>query len=119
MKEARRTAQQATRIAQEGGARLWELMARIALARVLLAAEGAEAKAAIEAELERARELVDETGARALEPQVLEQRAELTRLLGDETGYRRALREAHRLFAEIGATGHVQRVAAQLKSLPG
>ncbi len=65
-------------------------------------------------QLARALELVDKTGARGVEPQILEQRAELARLLGDESGYQSDLREAHRLFVEMGATGHARRVAAQL-----
>ncbi len=53
-------------------------------------------------------------GARGAEPQILEHRAELARLLGDEAGYQRELRQAQRLFVEMGATGHARRVAAQL-----
>ena len=40
-------------------------------------------------------------------------------MLGDSAGRERELREAHRLFTEMGATGHARRVAAQLESLPG
>jgi hypothetical protein len=36
------------------------------------------------------------------------------RLLGDETGRKRELGEAHRLFAEMGATVRVERVAREL-----
>ncbi len=70
--------------------------------------------AAIEAEVDSALELVGKTGARGVEPQILEQRAELARQLGDEAGYERELRRAQRLFVEMGATGHARRVAAQL-----
>ncbi len=47
-------------------------------------------------------------------PQVCEQRAELARLRGDEAAGTRELREAHRLFTEIGATGHAERIAKEL-----
>ncbi len=112
--DARRTAEEAIGIGQRGGSRLWELLAHLARAQVLLALDGADAKAAIEAEIDCALELVDKTGARGVEPQILEQRAELARLLGDEAGYVRELRKARQLFVEMGAAGHAQRVAAQL-----
>ncbi len=112
--EARRMAEEAVKIGRQGGSCLWELQAHLARAHVLLALDGADGKAAIEAEIDCALELVDKTGARGVEPQILEQRAELARLLGDETGYVRELRKAHRLFVEMGATGHARRVAAQL-----
>jgi hypothetical protein len=40
--------------------------------------------------------------------------AELARQSGDADGHDRELREAHRLFTEIGATGHADRLAAEL-----
>ena len=33
---------------------------------------------------------------------------------GDETGRARYLRDAHRLFTEMGATGHADRIAKEL-----
>jgi class 3 adenylate cyclase len=53
--------------------------------------------------------------ARAIAPLVLEERAHLARLLGDDPGCERGLREAHRLFAEIGATGHAERLEQELE----
>jgi hypothetical protein len=38
---------------------------------------------------------------------------ELARLLGDEVTWERELREAHRLFTEMGATGHAERISCQ------
>jgi hypothetical protein len=90
------------------------MQAQLSLARVLLADDGANARHAIEEALARALELVEKTGAKAYEPQILEERAELARFLGDEATRERELREAHRLFAEIGATGHAQRLAKEL-----
>ena len=40
--------------------------------------------------------------------------AELARQSGDEEGHERELREAHRLFTEIGASGHAERLAGEL-----
>jgi hypothetical protein len=41
--------------------------------------------------------------------------AELARKTGDEDRGQRELREAHRLYTEIGATGHLERLAAALE----
>ncbi len=62
----------------------------------------------------RAAKLVEETGATVFEPHVHLARSELAKLLGDDA--RRHLREAHRLFTEMGATGHAERVARELDS---
>jgi len=40
--------------------------------------------------------------------------AELAHLRGDEATRERELREAHRLFVEMGATGHAERIAPLL-----
>ena len=63
----------------------------------------------IEADLQTAEALVAETGARALTPLILEQRADLA--TGEERHNR--LREALRLYEEMGATGHAQRLAKE------
>jgi adenylate cyclase len=63
-----------------------------------------------------ARELIEETGARVCEPLLHERRAELARLDGDEAARADELREAARLYTEMGATGRAQRVAAELSS---
>ena len=47
-------------------------------------------------------------------PQVHEERAELARLRGDDATRERELREAHRLYTEMGATGHAERLAQKL-----
>jgi hypothetical protein len=48
------------------------------------------------------------------EPFLHVERAELARLTGDETTRQRELREAHRLFIEIGAPIRVEQVAREL-----
>ena len=55
----------------------------------------------------------------ALEPHVYEVRAGFADLLGDEATREHERREAHRLFAEMGATGHAQRVARELGLVSG
>jgi adenylate cyclase len=110
---ARRAAGEAIRVGSRGGALHHEAEAQLSLARVLLATEGLEARPAIEGSLARALELVERTRAVGLEPQVLVERAHLARLVGDGAAGDRHLREAHRLYTEMGATGHAERVARE------
>jgi class 3 adenylate cyclase/tetratricopeptide (TPR) repeat protein len=91
---------------------LWtETHASLALARVMLRSAGTAARDQIAAALNRALELVHTTSAKAFEPMVHVELAELARQTGDEAARRRELREAHRLFNDIGATGHAERLA--------
>jgi class 3 adenylate cyclase/tetratricopeptide (TPR) repeat protein len=96
-----------------------EVVTSLALAQVLLDAEGADAGAEIEATLAHALELIRRAGAKANEPQVHVALAELDRRRGDEEGRMRELREAHRLFSEMGAAGHAERIAAELSVSAG
>ena len=57
--------------------------------------------------------LIRQKGARAWAPFVCEERARLAQCLGDAAAERH-LREAHRLFTEMGATGHAERLAREL-----
>ena len=77
--------------------------------------EGAAASGEIQAALKEAQALVEETGSRSQEPFIHEELAKLARLTGDDATYQRDLREAHRLFTEMGATGHAERLAKELK----
>ena len=54
------------------------------------------------------------TGAKSYEPFLHVERAELARLTGDERARERELREAHRLFLEIGAPIRAEQVAREL-----
>ena len=91
----------------------------VVLARVLLAAQGLGARDEIDAALTRAQELVDATGAHGHEPTIHVELAELAHQNGDEAERERELREAHRLFTQIGATGHAERLAGQLPTPAG
>jgi len=55
-----------------------------------------------------------ESGARVFEPAIAEARAELARVTGDEGARDRLRREALRLYQELGASGHAERLAAEL-----
>jgi len=89
--------------------------ARCVLAQILLRTEGPIAREAIEAELARADAIIEQTGARAYAPFVLVTRAALYRALGDKAGREHLLREAQRLWVEMGATGWAERVAHELE----
>jgi len=115
---ARARAEEALALAQQRGMRTFEVEAQLALARVRRGAEGLSARPAIEAALERALALIRETGARGFEPHVYLERAALARLIGDEVAHQRELREAHRLFTEMGAPIRAAEVAKELASTP-
>jgi hypothetical protein len=90
-----------------------EIQAQIALARALRLADGLESGGPISAALGRAEELIEEFGARVYRPRVCEERAELASLRGDAAARARELREAQRLYTEMGATGHAERMARE------
>jgi tetratricopeptide (TPR) repeat protein len=111
---ARALAGEGLEIARARGNAWNERHASLALARALLRAPGPAARAEIEAALARALELARETGAKAFEPLVHVELAELAHQSGDREGREREFSEAHRLFTEIGATGHAERLSAEL-----
>jgi hypothetical protein len=116
---ARETAERGLTVARERGMRMAECAAQLALGRVLVHSEGAHARGAIEAALAQASGLVCETGAERYAPFIHLERAELIRLLGDETARKRELGEAHRLFAEMGARARADWVAKELAATAG
>ena len=116
VEQAQRLAEDAIEIGKRRKTPVWEAQAHLALARVLLARSGADAKDAIESALATCLSLVQQTQAYAYEPYVHELRAEVARRGGDAAAGERELREAHRLFTAIGATGHAQRVAREMRS---
>src|SRR5262245_26764537 len=107
-------AEEAVARARAGGARLFEIRALLARAHVLIATEGAPARSRIEADLRAAAAVIEATEARVFTPQVHVERAALARVLGDEATRQRELREAHRLFTEMGATVRAEQVAREL-----
>jgi hypothetical protein len=93
--------------------------ARLALARVRLALDGAEARAAVEALLARqdGRVARDESPVGAA--YVALERAALARALGDEAGRRRQLEFARGTFAAAPAPRMVAEVERELASAAG
>ena len=83
-------------------------------ARAILRVKGVAAAEEVEAALARAEELIEAIEFRMLTPHVHLVRADLARARGDETGREREVREARRLFTEMGAHGHAERLAQEL-----
>jgi class 3 adenylate cyclase/tetratricopeptide (TPR) repeat protein len=109
--KAVRLAEEAVEIARSRGARLGEVIAVRILGSVLA---GAGRRRAARRSLERALALAQEIGARSVEPFAHLERAELARLADDEAARARELREAHRLFTEIGAPIRAAEAAKEL-----
>jgi class 3 adenylate cyclase/tetratricopeptide (TPR) repeat protein len=97
-----------------GGNPLAEGFARLALARVLLAAGNPGFHDEVEGVVERAEALCEKTGMRVHLPALLEVRAASAERRDNPQEARRQLREAHHLYIEMGATGHAERLAREL-----
>jgi Double zinc ribbon len=80
----------------------------------LLAEKIRQAKATVEGERKQVTGLFVVSGAKSYEPVLHVERAELARLTGDEVAWGRELREAHRLFTEIGAPIRAAAVAREI-----
>lgn len=111
---ARALAEQAVAGHRERGTVFFELIALRTLARVLRTIDAAGEAPRIEASLARGEDLVRQTGALLYRPFLCEERGRLEQQLGGAAEADRRLREAHRLFGEIGATGQAERLAAEL-----
>jgi adenylate cyclase len=104
-------ADEALAMARARGTRRGEISALEVRARVLLAGGDAAAAAEIETLVAEMAALAEETGMRIYLPQAVELRGRLADLRGDTAARGRHLREAHRLYTAIGATGHAARLA--------
>jgi predicted ATPase/class 3 adenylate cyclase len=107
-------AEEGIALIRELGYRGYEAPVYLAKARVLLGSEDATARSHIESALDEASRAIERTRAKLYAPRVCFLRAELFRLLDDRTSRLRELREAHRLFGEIGAVPHAERLAQEL-----
>jgi class 3 adenylate cyclase/tetratricopeptide (TPR) repeat protein len=86
------------------------LPATLGWVRVQLASDAIDADQ-INSRLQQALDVAAATGARRYEPLLRAELAELAGRVGDDELRSRELREAHRLFLEIGADGHADRLA--------
>jgi class 3 adenylate cyclase/tetratricopeptide (TPR) repeat protein len=119
LERAEHEAQAAVRVAHAQHSRCDEICANLAFAHTQLRCAEAQALARVEQALVRAQELIDETGARAYQPEVHECRAQLARLRGEAPAARREIDEARRLYAEMGANAQVERLAKEMDSYVG
>jgi hypothetical protein len=103
-------------VCRRRGSRLWEFSALLIRMRAFRELHGVRATGEIEAALVEADAWLEMSGAKSYEPFLHVERAELARLAGDETARQRELREAHRLFLEIGAPIRAAEVARKLES---
>ena len=71
----------------------------------------------IDALLDAADVLIERTHAHAWTQRIAEGRAELASLRADPERQRTHLRDAHRLYTEMGATGHLERLTRELAEL--
>ena len=88
--------------------------ASLGWARVQVAAEDSIAADEVESKLRQALTLAASTEARRYEPLIHVELAELAGRLGNEAERERELQQARRLFLEIGAVGHADRLTKQL-----
>jgi tetratricopeptide (TPR) repeat protein len=112
--KAEHEAQAAVTAAQRQHSRCDEVLANLALAHTLLRGTDLQALERVEQALVRAQELIHETGALAWHPEVHECRAHLALLRGDTEAAWRELNAARRLYAEMGATAQVERLAREI-----
>jgi tetratricopeptide (TPR) repeat protein len=107
-------AEEATAVSRRRGTRLGEFSALLTRIRALREIHGVQATREIETALAEADAWLEMSGAKSYEPFLHVERAELARLTGDEATRQRDLREAHRLFLEIGAPIRAEQLAREL-----
>ena len=83
------------------------------LARALLRRDGVAAREAAEGALDSAAELIERTSAKTLSPHLLEWRAELAAVLGDEATRKSLLSQAIEEYDSIGAPLQAARLRTQ------
>jgi class 3 adenylate cyclase/tetratricopeptide (TPR) repeat protein len=107
-------AEEAIAVCRRLGTRIWEFSPLLTRIRALREIQGVHATREIEAALAEADAWLEMSGAKSYEPFLHVERAELARLTGDEANRERALREAHRLFTEMGATVRAEEIVKVL-----
>jgi tetratricopeptide (TPR) repeat protein len=89
---------------------------QLTLARIKLADVSSAGQAEAAGWLDQAERMANERGSLVRLPEIWELRAALAHQQGDEAAYEAARREALRLYREMGATGHAERLAKELAS---
>ncbi len=85
-------------------------------AEVLVAADAVGERTLIESRAAEMDLLAQSTGALPVHAMAWTTRAQLARALGDEDGWKRALREALRVYTSMDATGWMERIEQELAS---
>jgi hypothetical protein len=107
-------ADEAIAVCRRRAARIWEITPHLTRIRALRETQGVQAKPEIDAALAEAAAWLEMSGATSYEPFLHLERAELAKLTGDQATRECELREAHRLFSEIGAPIRAAEVAKEL-----
>jgi tetratricopeptide (TPR) repeat protein len=107
-------AEEAIAVSRQLGTRLWEFSALLTRIRCLRQTRGVQATREIEGALAEADAWIAMSGAKSYQPFLRVERAELARLSADDPARRRELREAHRLFTEMGAPFRAEQVEREL-----
>jgi class 3 adenylate cyclase/tetratricopeptide (TPR) repeat protein len=107
-------AEESIAVGRRLGTRFSEFSAQLTRTRALREIHGLQATTEIETALAQADAWLEMSGAKSYEPFLHVERAELARLIGDEGTRESELREAHRLFLEIGAPIRAAEVAKEL-----
>jgi class 3 adenylate cyclase/tetratricopeptide (TPR) repeat protein len=107
-------AEEAIAVCRRRGSRLLEFSAQLTRTRALRQTVGLQATREIAAALAEADAWLEMSGAKSYEPFLHVERGALARLTGDDATRQRELREAHRLFVEIGAPIRAEQVAKEL-----
>jgi adenylate cyclase len=107
-------AEEAIGVCRRGGARVWEASAQLTRIHALREIHGVQATTRIEEAFAETEAWLEMSGAKSYEPFLHIERSELARLAGDEAAREQELREAHRLFMEIGAPIRAAEVAKAL-----
>jgi D-serine deaminase-like pyridoxal phosphate-dependent protein len=102
-------------VAVKRSAQLYEAQARHQLARAIVADFAPGEEQAARAQLDQALSIVQALGIRAYEPHIHLERSRLAAAVGDEAEQDRELREAHRLFLEVGAYGRAEETASLVR----
>jgi hypothetical protein len=108
--------EKAIAVSRRLGSRLYEFSALLTRTRALRETQGRQAATEIEATLAEADAWLEMSGAKSYQPFLHVERAELAHLIGDEAARQRELRDAHRLFTEMGAPIRPAEVAKGLGS---
>jgi tetratricopeptide (TPR) repeat protein len=114
--EAMKIAKEGITVANAGGCVHFEAEGEIAVARILLLENDLGRQAEIEAALSRAEELAKTVDNKPLAAFVLEERGRLADALNDTASSDQLFSEACDSYANIGATGHVERLRSELAS---